>query len=230
MAEQLAIATAGGTMMAYLARPPSSSPPLGGVVVLQEIFGVNEDLRQTCDWLASQGFLALCPDLFWRLEPGVDMQEGPPENWQRGFALYTAYDRDQGVADVAAALRTAREMAGSAGVMGFCLGGLMTFRTAALQGADAAVAYYGGETEKYVAEAAGLRTPLMMHLADEDEYMPREAQAAIHAALDGRPQVEVHGYPGCRHAFARNGGTHYDAQAATLAHERTLRFLFKHLR
>ena len=228
MPEQISIATPDGTMQAYAAQP--ASPPRGGIVVLQEIFGVNDDMRQTCDWLAGYGFLAICPDLFWRLEPGVDMKEGSQANWERGLALYTSYDRDKGVADVALAIEAVRGLAGRTGVMGFCLGGLMTFRTAALHGADAAVAYYGGQTENYVAEAAGLQSPLMMHLAGEDEYMPREAQLAIRSALQGRSDVEVHEYAGRRHAFARNGGSHYDAQAATLANERTLRFLLQHLR
>jgi carboxymethylenebutenolidase len=227
MPDRLAINTPDGTMNAYAAYP--AKPPRGGVVVLQEIFGVNDDMRQTCDWLATQGFLAVCPDLFWRMEPGVDMREGPQANWERGFALYQAYDREKGVEDIDRAVRAVRPIAGSVGVMGYCLGGLMTFRTAALRGADAAVAYYGGETEKYTAEAATLRTPLMMHLAGEDEYMPSEAQHAIRASLRDREDVEVYGYAGCRHAFARNGGSHYDPEAAALANERTLRFLFQHL-
>jgi carboxymethylenebutenolidase len=203
------------------------------VVVLQEIFGVNADLRQTCNELAAKGFLALAPDLFWRLEPGVDLSDSDEAAWKKGFALYSAYDRDQGVDDVAATLVAARRLSGTtgkAGVMGFCLGGLMTFLTATRSGADAAVAYYGGDTEKYVGKAPKLATPLLMHLAEEDEFISKDAQSAIHAALGGRPGVEIYSYPGCNHAFARHGGQHYDAAAAQIANARTLDFLRLHLK
>jgi carboxymethylenebutenolidase len=166
------------------------------------------------------------------LQPGTDLSDKTDAEWQRAVALYTAYDRDLGVADASCAIGYARALAGpsgKAGVMGFCLGGLMTFRTAALRGADAAVAYYGGSTENYLAETRTLRSPLLVHLAEEDEYMTADAQLAIRQALSGRPKVEVHGYPGCQHAFARRGGTHFDVSAATLANERTLRFFFQHL-
>ena len=228
MGEFVSISTPGGPMKAYLSRP--AGRPRGAVVVLQEIFGINADMRQTCAWLSGAGFSALCPDLFWRLEPGVELSDGSEAEWKRALALYQAFDRDAGVQDAARTLAQARAFAGPAakvGVMGYCLGGLLTFRTAALHGADAAVAYYGGATEQYLAEAATLGSPLMAHLAGEDEYMPGEARAAITAALSARPQVEVHLYPGRRHAFARNGGAHYEAAAATLANERTLRFLYR---
>jgi carboxymethylenebutenolidase len=201
-------------------------------VVLQEIFGVNQDMRQTCDWLAGAGFLAVCPDLFWRMEPGVSMSDGSEAEWKKAIALYTAFDRDQGIDDACCTMTAVKEMCGSStgvGVMGYCLGGLLTFRTAARRGAGAAVAYYGGSTEDYLHEAPQLHSPLLMHLAGADEYMPAPAQDAIRAALAGKPQVEIFGYPGRRHAFARNGGAHYDEAAATLANERTLRFLYQHL-
>lgn len=230
MGEFVNIPTPEGSMKAYLSRPQGT--PRGAVVVLQEIFGINADMRQTCAWLSGAGFSALCPDLFWRLEPGVELSDGSEAEWQRALGLYQAFDRDAGVQDAAHTLAQARAFAGPSGkvgVMGYCLGGLLAFRTAALHGADAAVAYYGGATEQYLAEAAQLHSPLMAHLAGEDEYMPAEARESITAALSGRPQVEVHLYPGRRHAFARNGGAHYEAGAATLANERTLRFLYQHL-
>jgi len=230
MNETLTITTADGGFHAYVARPAATPAP--AIVVLQEIFGVNADLRKTCDELAAQGFLALSPDLFWRMEPGVDLSDGSEAEWKKGFSFYSAYDFNAGVADIAATIAAARRLSGATGkvgVMGFCLGGLMTFLTAARTGADAAVAYYGGGTEQYVGEAGKLATPLLMHLAEEDEYISKDAQRAIRAALDGRPQVEIHSYPGCSHAFARHGGQHYDAAAAAKANARTLAFFQTHL-
>ena len=113
--------------------------------------------------------------------------------------------------------------------MGFCLGGLMAFLTAAREQIDAAVAYHGGETEKYLDEAGKITAPMLMHLAEEDESISKDAQAKIKAALSGKPNIEIYSYPGCNHAFARHTGTHYDAAAATKANGRTWQFLGEHL-
>lgn len=228
MSETVMIDTGVGRMSAYLELP--SGRPRAAVVVLQEIFGINDDMRRTCAWLAGAGFAALCPDLFWRMEPGVELTDATQQEWSRAVALYKSFDREAGIADTQATMEHARALIGGrVGVMGFCLGGLMTFRTAAQRGADAAVAYYGGDTEKYLQEAGQLRSPLMVHLAGDDEYMPRPAREAIEAALAGKPDVEAHVYAGRRHAFARHDGAHYDPDAATLANERTLRFFYRHL-
>ena len=230
MGQSLRIFGPDGSFTAYLSRPAVPRAP--AVVVLQEIFGVNADLRATCDELAAQGFLALAPELFWRDAPGLDLSDASDSDWKRGIALYTAYDFDRGVCDVAAAIAAARDLAGAngkAGVMGFCLGGLMAFLAATRIDVDAAVAYYGGQTEKYVDETTALRAPLLMHLAGEDEYMTPDAQAWIRASLAGRPHVQIHGYPGCAHAFARHGGAHYEAAAAALANARTFAFLHTQL-
>lgn len=230
MTESISIQAEDGSFSAHVQRPRGSAR--AAVVVLHEIFGVNADMRATCAWLASYGFLAVAPDLFWRQEAGVDLSDADESSWQRGFALYQAFDRERALGDIAAAVARAREMGGplgSVGVMGFCLGGLLTFRCAARQIGDAAVSYYGSETDRYLEEASELRVPLMEHLAAEDEYMPESSQQAIRAALRGRDRVEVHGYAGCSHAFARRGGQHYVPDAAALANERTLRFLLHYL-
>lgn len=231
MGESIMIAAAdGGRFAAYLARPPNASAP--SVVVLHEVFGVNADIRQTCDALADHGFIAIAPDLFWRQEPGVDLSVTSESDWNRGLALYSAYDRDQGVSDIVAALKAAGHLEGAtgkAGVMGYCLGGLMTFLTAARSNVDAAVAFHGGDTEKYLGEAKSITGPLLMHLADEDEFITPVAQSAIRAALSDKPNVQIYGYPHCHHAFSRHGGAHYDVAAATLANERTWSFLRENL-
>lgn len=228
MGEYVKVETRGGRMSAYLDQPVGR--PRAAVVVLQEIFGINADMRETCAWLAQAGFLALCPDMFWRLEPGVELSDARQQDWDKAIGLYQAFDREQGIDDAHAAMQHAGVLAGvKVGVMGYCLGGLMTFRVAAQRGADAAVAYYGGDTESYLREAQQLRSPLMAHLAGEDEYMSKPAQQAIVGALAGKPGVETHVYPGQRHAFARHNGAHYEEAAATLANERTLRFFYQHL-
>lgn len=220
------IATPGGSWEAYIAHPKNSTASAPAVVVCQEIFGINADMRQSCDELAEQGFIALCPDLYWRLEPGVELSH--LDDWPKALSLYQAFDLDAGVRDVAATIAAARSLPGASGkvgVMGYCLGGLLTYLSAARGKVDAAVAYYGGRTEEFLDEASKVASPLMMHLGQEDEYISKPAQVAIAAALAGKPNVEVYSYPGCMHAFARHGGTHYDAAAAQLANGRTFDFL-----
>lgn len=231
MNKYMTVGTAGGTFSAYLAVPEVLPAP--AIVVVQEIFGVNADLRDTCDELATQGYIAASPDLFWRMEPGVDMSDQTEAEWKKGFALYTAFDYEAGVGDISAtmdALQTMPGATGKVGLMGYCLGGLMTFLTSARKGADASVVYYGGNTEKYLDEAGAIRNPLLMHLGEEDEYISKDAQRAIIEALRHNHFSEVLTYPGCSHAFARHRGAHYDARAASLANARTADFFERHLK
>jgi carboxymethylenebutenolidase len=230
MKDPITIEGRDGAFGAYMARPKTLPAP--AVVVLQEIFGVNMDMRETCDELAAQGFIAVCPDLFWRQEPGLDLNHWSDAEWKKGLALYAAYDRDKGVRDIVDTAHAAGQLdgaSGKVGVMGFCLGGLMTFLTAAREKIDAAVAYHGGETEKYLDEADKITAPMLMHLAEEDEFISKEAQTKIKAALSNKPNVEIYSYPGCKHAFARHTGTHYNAAAAAKANGRTWQFLHDHL-
>jgi carboxymethylenebutenolidase len=219
-----------GDFGAYIARPKTLPAP--AVIVLHEVFGVNADIRKTCDELAEQGFVAIAPDLFWRQEPGVDLSVTSEPDWQHGLHLYQAYNRDTGAKDVkdtADAAAKMPECTGKVAVIGFCLGGLMTFLAAVRYGADAAVVYHGGDTEKYLDEAKGFDSPMLMHLAEEDEFISKPAQAQIRAALAGKPNATVYSYPGQHHAFARHNGAHYNAAAASLANGRTEEFLHRHL-
>jgi len=230
MKDHITIEGPDGAFGAYMARPKTLPAP--AVVVLQEIFGVNADIRKTCDELAEQGFLTVAPDLFWRQEPGLDLNHWSDAEWKKGLALYAAYDRDKGVRDIVTTAHAAGQLegvSGKVGVMGFCLGGLMTFLTAAREKIDAAVAYHGGETQKYLDEADKITAPMLMHLAEEDEFISKEAQTQIKAALSNKPNVEIYSYPGCNHAFARHTGAHYNAAAAAKANGRTWQFLHDHL-
>ena len=231
MKNQIAVKSSDGTFDAYIARPAKVPAPT--VVILQELFGVNADVRATCDELAAQGFLAIAPDLFWRQERGVDLNVRSEADWQHGLRLYGAYDRDAGVKDIAATVRAAVELPESTGrvaLQGYCLGALMAFITAARSKVDAAVAYHGGDTEKYLGEVGKLGAPLLMHLGEEDEFISKTAQAQIKAALEKHPNATVYSYPGQRHAFSRHNGLHYNAAAAALANRRTSEFLNQQLR
>jgi carboxymethylenebutenolidase len=231
MDKQIVVESPAGTFHAYISRPAKLPAPT--VVVLQELFGVNADIRATCDELAAQGFIAIAPDLFWRQEPGVDLKVTSETDWQHGLRLYAAYDRDTGAKDVMETVRTAVELPESTGkvaLQGYCLGALMVFITAARYEVDAAVAYHGADTEKYLGELGGLDAPLLMHLGEEDEFISKVAQAQIKAALAKKPNATVYSYPGQRHAFSRHNGTHYNAVAATLANTRTSEFLHQQLR
>ncbi|MES2073935.1 MAG: dienelactone hydrolase family protein [Pseudomonadota bacterium] len=233
MKESLTIQVADGSFNCYVARPSAASAATAPVVVVvQEIFGVNAGIRSIADNYAAKGYIAVAPDLFWRTEPGLDMSESKEGDWAKGFALYNAFDFDKGVQDIAATVAAARSLQGASGkvgVTGYCLGGLMTFLTAARADADAFVPYYGGGTDKYAQEALNIKRPMLYHLAGDDEYIGKDAQAVINAALKDNPHAEVHTYPGRNHAFARPGGNHYDAQDATLANGRTDAFFKKHL-
>src|SRR5271154_2721754 len=170
MNDRITIEGRDGAFGAYIARPKAS--PASAVIVLQELFGVNADIRKTCDELAGQGFIAIAPDLFWRQEPGVDLSVRSDADWQHGLRLYQAYNRDEGVRDIKDTIDTVVKMPecnGKIAVLGYCLGALMVFLTGARHRVDAAVAYHGGDTEKYLSEDDGLRASLLLHLAEEDE-------------------------------------------------------------
>src|SRR6202789_381277 len=137
------------------------------------------------------------------MEPGVDLSDQTEAEWKKGSALYPAFDYPSGVSDIAATLQVARTLAGASGkvgLMGYCLGGLMTFLTTARCGADASVVFYGGNTEKHLDEARNIKNPLMMHLGEEDEYISKEAQSETIAALANNEFAEIFTYAGCSHA------------------------------
>ncbi len=230
MGETIAIRTPDGDFTAYVARPQAETAP--AIVVIQEIFGVNAVMRAVTDDLAQKGFLAICPDLFWRLEPGIDITDQSEAEWKRAFELLNAFDVDAGVKDIAAVIGHARHLKGAngkVGAVGYCLGGLLAFLTATRTDADASVAYYGVGIDSRLAEADKLAAPLMLHIAEEDQFVPKAAQEMILAALKNHPQITIHTYPGRDHAFARVGGEHYDAADAAVANNRTLEFFKKAL-
>ena len=226
----------GEEFAAYLALPSAPSGPAGGagpgLVLLQEIFGVNRDMRAIADWYAARGFVVACPDLFWRQEPGVQLTDQSDEEWQRALQLYKGLDEAKAVADAAATLAFLRQhpaCTGKVGTIGFCLGGKLAYLLATRSDPDCSVGYYGVGIESALAEAANISSSTMLHMAGRDQFCPPAAQEEIHQALDTHPLVTLHVYAEQDHAFARVGGAHFDAQAAELANLRTLEFLVRHL-
>jgi carboxymethylenebutenolidase len=220
----------GGSFTGYLAVPKGGRGP--GMIVAQEIFGVNAVMRAVCDELAAQGYAALCPDIFWRIEPGIQITDKTEAEWKRAFELFKAFDVDKGIGDLKAALAQLRQLpacTGKAGSVGYCLGGKLAYLMAARSDVDCSVGYYGVGIQDLVGEAKNIKKPLALHIAENDEYTPPAAQEVIKRALKGNPLITLYSYPGVDHAFARVGGAHYDASAANLANSRTSEFLRRHL-
>jgi carboxymethylenebutenolidase len=220
-----------GSFSAYLSLPKSTPAP--GILVIQEIFGVNKVMRDLADGYAAKGYVALCPDLFWRQEPGVQITDKTDEEWQRAFKLMQGFNQTKGVEDLIASLDHLRgrgECSGKAGTVGYCLGGKLAYFMATRSSADCNVSYYGVGIETVLDEAGAITKPLLMHIAEKDRFVSPEAQKQILDALGKNPRVETYVYPGCDHAFAREGGAHWNAEAARLANQRTEAFFKKYLR
>ena len=219
-----------GAFSGYLASPGTGRGP--GLVVIQEIFGVNGVMREVADGMASRGYYALVPDLFWRLEPNVQLSDKSDADRAKAFDLLGRFDIDKGVADIQASIDHLRAMpgcTGKVGALGYCLGGQLAYLTAARTNSDASVGYYGINIQNRLDEAARIRHPLMLHVAEADEYVPPEAQAKIEAGLKGNSHVTIYRYPQMSHAFARVGGAHYDKANADFANIRSATFFRQNL-
>jgi carboxymethylenebutenolidase len=231
MSETVRISTLEGdaSFSAYCARPDGE--PHAAIVVIQEIFGVNAGIRRKCDRLAADGYLALAPDLFWRLEPGVELDPDIEPEFKRALELLSRCEQDLAVRDIEATIRHARNVEGAAkvGAVGYCLGGRLAFMVAARTDVDASVGYYPVGVPELLREKHAIARPLMLHLAGADHFVPPEAQAAIHEALDDHPKVALHDYPGLDHGFATELGQRRNEEGARLADSRTAAFFAEHL-
>ena len=222
----------GGSFTGYLALPKSTGSPAPGILVIQEIFGVNANMRGLADSMAAAGYVALCPDLFWRQEPGIQLTDKTEAHWARAFELYKGFNEAAGVADLISAvdhLRSLPNCSDKVGSMGYCLGGKLAYLMATRGNTDCNVGYYGVGIESALTEASAITKPLMLHVAAADKFVPPAAQTAIQDGLAKVPFASVHRYEGCDHAFARVGGEHYDKAAAMLADGRTAAFFKQHL-
>jgi carboxymethylenebutenolidase len=236
MGEMIEIHSAeGGRFAAYLARPAASRAP--GLVLLQYICGVNRVMRGLADGFAAEGYLVAVPDLFWRQEPGVRLIDDPAQpseaETKKSLALNAGFDDEAGVADLAATLawlRASPASSGKVGALGYCLGGRLAFLMATRTDADCCVGYYGVNIERYLGEAARIRRPLLLHIAERDALCPPPAQAQIIAALARVPGAATEVHPGAGHAFALPRGHNFSAAAAEAANLRSAAFLSEHLR
>jgi carboxymethylenebutenolidase len=220
----------GGSFSAYVALPVniSAQNPAPCVVLIQEIFGVNAEMRQKCDDYATAGYIAVCPDLFWRLEPGVQLTDKTKAEWEKAFDLMNRLDQDKAIEDIRAAVHVFRGHAhatGAVGCVGYCLGGRLAFLTAARTKIDCAVSYYGVGLDNLLGEAANITGPVLLHIAEQDKFVPPAAREKIIDGLTANPHVTINTYPGADHAFARIGGEHYNEGCADLANKRTMNFL-----
>ena len=212
----------GGKFKAYVAVPRTGHGP--GIVLCQEIFGLNGFIREVADYYAEEGYTVVAPDLFWRIKPGIEL--GYTEaDWAKAFEYFQAFDTDKGMQDITAtvkAMRTMPQVKGKVGALGFCLGGRLAYLAAARAGVDCAVGYYGVTIDQYLGEAGNIKVPLALHFAGNDKYAPPEAVEKIRAAFAGNDLVDIYGYPSVDHAFARTGGMHYDKPSALMAHHRSI--------
>jgi carboxymethylenebutenolidase len=215
---------------AYLARASKADAP--SLVVIQEIFGVNPGLMQMADGWAKLGYHAIVPDLFWRLEPNLELSDAVPEQKKKAFDLYGKFDHQNGIKDLITTLAYARKLDGAngkAGTVGFCLGGNMAFQMAVHSDSDANVSYYGGGIDKDLGKVPEIKKPLMLHIGDADQYFSKDVIEKILLAVRDKTNIEMFVYPGANHAFARINGENFKADAAEQANARTREFFAKNL-
>lgn len=221
--QTIQIKTASGKQFsAYLATPETGKGP--GVVLCQEIFGVNAAMREKADFLAEEGYTVLVPDLFWRVAPNIELGY-TPEDFQKAFELYQQYDENLGVEDIQdslAFLKTRPECDTSTGlgVVGYCLGGKLAYLAGCrLSEVACAVGYYGVGIEKALDELANVKGRLVLHIAELDQFTPPDARQAIVDAANQYSNVQAYVYEGVDHAFARPKSNHYHKPSARFAHE-----------
>lgn len=214
----------------YVARP--SGTPKAAIIVIQEIFGVNAGIRSKCDRWASEGYIAYAPDLFWRIEPGVELDSDIPDQFNKALELMGQFDQDKGVRDIEAVIHAARAELGAdakVGCVGYCLGGRLAFMTATRTDISASVGYYGVGLDNLLRESHAIAHPVMLHIPTADHFVPPEQQKAVHEGLDDHPKVIIHDYPGLDHGFAAEMGKRRDEGGAQLADRRTAGFFAEHL-
>lgn len=231
MSETVSVDTLTGkdSFSAYVAQP--ADEPKAAILVIQEIFGVNAGIRRKCDKWAEAGYLAIAPDLFWRMERGLELDPDVEPEMQRGLDLFGKYDADEGIKDIEATIHWIRNEAGVAkvGAVGYCLGGKLAYMTAARTDVDCTVGYYGVMVDQMLDEKHAIAKPLLLHVPTEDHFVDKKAQQAMHDGLDDHPKVTLHDYNGLDHGFATEHGERRDEEGAELADKRTEAFFADHL-
>jgi carboxymethylenebutenolidase len=218
-----------GTFSAYLAVPRSGKGP--GIVLIQEIFGVNAHIRSVADQYAADGFVVLVPDMFWRQAPRVELGYDE-QDWGKAVALMQKADVAQAQQDLAATAKTLRGLPGVEGKIqsvGYCWGGRMSYLAAANGHVDGAVAYYGGGIQNCLDRADDIKVPLLMHFGGKDSHIPMDAVRSVAERFGIREEVEIHVYPEAEHGFNCSHRSSYNQRAASEAHGHTLIFLSDNL-
>lgn len=223
-----------GEFKAYVAMPEDASEDnhKPALILIQEIFGINEEMRDKCHDFARQGYIVICPDLFWRIEPNIELVDSVEEQLQRAFELYQTFNIDLGIEDLKTTVSYVRNLNicnNRIGAIGYCLGGHLSYRLAASTNLNAAVSYYGVQIEEHLKEMPKIKEPLLLHIAADDEYVNKEAQEQILKAAEKNTHTFTHVYENQNHAFARGNGQNYNMAAAFLANKKTSDFLKKYL-
>ena len=217
----------GQELNAYVAQP--SGQPIGAIVLVQEIFGINPHIRSVADGYAKDGFTVIAPALFDRIEPGIELKYDG-EDQKRAYELYPKLNPETALLDVAAAYQYAEKLGKKIGVLGFCFGGLMSWLSATRGSKvnmkpSCCVGYYAGGIGSVATEEPSC--PVMLHFGASDDHIGKDQIDAVRAA---HPEVEIFVYEGAGHAFNRDvDPSHYHAAAAKLARERSLAFLKSHI-
>ena len=216
-------ASDGGSFRAYVAEPDVGHGP--GIILLQEIFGINAYIRDVADQYAQEGYVVVAPDLFWRMEPGIELGYGE-EDMGKAFGYYEQFNIDNAISDMTATVNAMRNMEGvkgKIGSLGFCLGGKLSYLAAAHCGVDVAVAHYAVGIEQDIDLAAKITCPMTLHVAEEDHLCPPEAQKLIQDTFADRSEVKVFVYPGVGHAFGAPERESYHKPSTLMAYSRTIK-------
>lgn len=222
-----------GEMGVYVAAP--NYTPRAAIIVVPEIFGVNAGIVDKCEQLAQAGYLAVAPEIFWRFAPGVELDPDVEAELKQAFGYFQRYDPNEGVVDIEETIKAIRAGAlgqpaqQKVGLVGYCLGGKLAYMAAARTDVDCSVGYYAVGVDAMLNESHAIAKPLILHIAGEDGFVPKQAQAAMHAGLDNHPKVTLHDYPGLDHGFATQHGARRDEAGATLADQRTAKFFEENL-
>lgn len=218
-----------GSIPLYVAKPADVAR--GAIIVIQEIFGINDGIKQKADDWAAQGYLAVAPDVFWRQEPGLELNPDVPEEFQRGVGVMMKHDFELGIRDVEAVIHWIRRDQGVAkvGLVGFCMGGKIAYEAASGTDIEAAVGYYGVGIDQMLESASAITGQLLLHIPTSDGFVPAASQAAMHAGLEGNPHVTLHDYVGLDHGFADTFGARRNEAGAKLADQRTAEFFAKYV-
>lgn len=212
----------------YLAHPSGGAK--AAIIVIPEIFGVNEGIAKKCDAWAEQGYLAAAPDIFWRFAPGEEYNPDIEDEFHKALENMGKYDAEQGVRDLEAVIHFLKDQgADKVGAVGFCLGGRMAYMMAARTDVSASVGYYGVMIDQMLNESHAIANPLMLHIPTGDHFVGPEAQKAMHEGLGPNNHVTLHDYVGLDHGFAAESGSRRDEAGAQLADQRTSDFFAEHL-